>query len=201
MQNRKIRNRAQITKISCQRDLRFISWPPHCVRRVGKTGQAEWLVLHRLSGHPSLYMHAKFQVSSFSHSEDKREMSKLKTGPPPTLCGGSGSPSNTMFHGPQECSPQTVSWSIHIQPFLHSEARWTTWRTDGQTDRETETANTGKNRLHRMHSMPPKNTMLLWNITSRNVESDRNSTSCGDFIKNMKHEKCYELGNRLCHSR
>jgi len=47
---------------------------------------------------------------------------------------GSGSTSNTMFHGPQECSPQTASWSV--QPFLHSEAESCRaadrldWRTD-----------------------------------------------------------------------
>jgi len=70
-------------------------------------------------GLPPLYMRAKFQVSSFSRSEDRRGSQNVKVAPP-LLCGESGPTSNTMFHRPHECSSQTASWSV--RPFLHSEA-------------------------------------------------------------------------------
>jgi len=43
--------------------------------------------------------------------------------------------SKTTFRGPQECLPQTASWSVY--PFLHSEAELSRV-TDRQTDRRRE---------------------------------------------------------------
>jgi len=49
--------------------------------------------------------------------------------------------------GPQECLPQTASWSV--QPFLDSEAELSRVTDD--------TTNIGNNSLHLMHLMQPKN--------------------------------------------
>jgi len=58
----------------------------------------------------------------------------FKTGPPPPLWGDQDPRLIQCSMGPQECSPQTASWSV--QPFLHSETEISRV-TDRQTDRQT----------------------------------------------------------------
>jgi len=82
-----------------------------------------WLAFAQFSlGPPAIYTHAKFQVSSFSHSGDTRGFQKLKVGYVTwPLSVGDQDPRLTQCSiGPPKCSPQTVSWSV--QPFLHSES-------------------------------------------------------------------------------
>jgi len=93
-----------------------------------------------------------YRASATSATRGQSNLAKAASNPPPPRCRGPGPLSN--ISGPQECSPQTGSWSV--QPFLHSEVKLS-HVTDRLTDRQTDTANIGNNSLHLMHSMQPKN--------------------------------------------
>jgi len=65
--------------------------------------------------------------------------------------------------GPQECSPQTASWSV--QPFLHSEAS-----VSCVTGRLTDTTIVSKTRLCLMHRVP-RNNARIYRLTDITIVS------------------------------
>jgi len=85
---------------------------------------------------PTLHMHAKFQVSSFSRSRDMRGSKNLKLAPPP-FCGVSGPTSNTMCHVPERVFSSN-SILICSAVFCTVKPRWAAWQTHWQTDRRRE---------------------------------------------------------------